>query len=127
MSARLRKFGAGLASFTLAAAGASIFTASPAVAAVPCGPSAPDKDTRIAQTVNRVPSVPLGVWMRTGPGLNCSGIVQVPWGAWVDLNCFRRGDSVNGVTTWSAVRFAQYFGWISDYHLSGQGSSFNCD
>ncbi|NGY65875.1 hypothetical protein G7043_44010 [Lentzea sp. NEAU-D13] len=126
MGTRLRKFGAGLAAFMLATTGASIFTASPAVAAVPCGPSAPDKDTRIAQTVNKDPRFPLGVQMRTGPGLNCDPIVRVPWEAWVDLNCFRRGDSVNGVTTWSAVRFAQHFGWISDYHLSGQGSNFNC-
>lgn len=64
--------------------------------------------------------------MRTGPGDNCNLIVRVPWTAWGDLNCFRYGQTVNGVTTWSAVHYAQYFGWISDYYLSGRGSNFIC-
>ena len=66
------------------------------------------------------------VALRTGPGSNCNLIVRVPWSAWVDLNCYRLGESVHGFTTWSAVHYAQYFGWISDYHLSGGGTNRPC-
>ncbi len=76
--------------------------------------------------INRNPAFPTGVAMRTGPGSNCDLIVRVPWTAWVDLNCYRAGETVNSVTTWSAVRYAQYFGWISDYYLSGRGSGYRC-
>jgi hypothetical protein len=40
------------------------------------------------------------------------------------------GQNVNGVTSWSHVRFSNggpvYCGWISDYHLSNLGSHFWC-
>ncbi|MGW7546794.1 hypothetical protein ACWGKQ_37710 [Streptomyces sp. NPDC054770] len=120
------KFGAGLAAIALATGGISLATASPAAAAVTCGPTAPDKDTGTAQVINRDPAYPTGVAMRTGPGSNCSLIVRVPWSAWVDLNCYRIGQSVNGYTTWSAVHYAQYFGWISDAYLSGAGTNKPC-
>lgn len=121
----LHKLGRGLAAVLLATAGVSIITTSPA-SAVACGPSAPDLDNRTAQVIRPVSGFPTGVAMRTGPGSNCGLIVRVPWSAWVDLNCFRHGESVNGLDTWSAVHYAQYFGWISDYHLSGTGAAFIC-
>lgn len=126
MRARMYKFGVGLAAAMLTTTGISIATTSPASAAVTCGPSAPDRDTGTALVINRDPAFPTGVAMRTGPGANCSLIVRVPWGAQVDLNCYRLGDSVNGFTTWSAVRYAQHFGWISDAYLSGGGTNRSC-
>jgi len=127
---RLHQIGAVLAVVVVATGGVSIAGASPASAAVTCGPSAPDRDPNDVQIVNREASQPTGVAMRTGPGTNCGLIVRVPWGAWGDLNCYRLGESVHGYTTWSAVHYAQYFGWINDYYLrerDGQkGSTHGC-
>jgi hypothetical protein len=69
--------------------------------------------------------------MRTGPWSYCDVLTRVPWGHLVTLDCFvYGGQSVNGVTTWRHVRYGNggplYSGWISDYHLSGRGSNFNC-
>jgi hypothetical protein len=124
---RLHKFGLGLAAVLLATAGASIISTSPAsaAAAVTCGPSAPDLESATAQVIHPVSGYN-GVALRTGPGSNCTLIVRIPWTAWVDLNCFRHGESVNGIDTWSAVHYAQYFGWIADYYLSGDGAHFIC-
>ncbi len=132
MRTGLRKFGFGIAATTLAIAGFSVATASPAlataspaVAAVTCGPSAPDYDPYSAQAVNQVSGYS-GPAMRTGPGGNCQLLTRVPWGNWVSLNCYRFGDTVNGVSTWSAVHYGGYFGWVSDYYLSGRGSNYAC-
>jgi hypothetical protein len=92
---------------------------------VTCGPSAPDRDPGTAHTVNQESGFS-GPAMRTGPGGNCTLLTRVPWGNTVSLACYRSGDSVNGVTTWSAVHYGQYFGWISDYYLSGRGSNYAC-
>src|SRR5437868_6394617 len=100
MRTRLHRLAAGLAAVALTAGGISVATASPASAAVTCGPSAPDRDSNTAQVINRDPSFPTGAALRTGPGNNCGLIVRVPWSAWVDLNCYRLGQSVNGYTTW---------------------------
>lgn len=100
-------------------------SAVPAPASVTCGPSAPDYDPGTATTVNQVPGF-TGPAMRTGPGGNCTLLTRVPWGNSVALNCWRFGDTVNGVSTWSAVHYGQYFGWISDYYLSGRGSNYYC-
>jgi hypothetical protein len=129
MRTHLKKFGVALAVVVMTAIGTSISTASPAAAvtapAVTCGPSAPDRDPNNAQIINRDPAFS-GPAMRTGPGTNCSLIVRVPWSAFVDLACFRSGDTVNGITTWSAAHYAGHFGWISDFYLSGDGSFFAC-
>lgn len=119
------RFIAGLAVAMLAAAGVSAATASPATAEVPCGPAAPDRDSGSAQVVNPVSGY-VGPAMRTGPGFNCDILVRPPWGAVVPMNCYRPGDTVNGVSTWTAVHYGNYFGWVSDYHLSGRGSNYRC-
>ncbi len=133
MRTGLRKFGLGIAAAILAVAGFTVATASPAaaaaaspaVAAVTCGPSAPDYDGGTAQAVNPVSGYS-GPAMRTGPGTNCQLLTRVPWYNWVSLNCYRFGDTVNGVSTWSAVHYGGYFGWVSDYYLSGRGSNYAC-
>jgi hypothetical protein len=98
---------------------------SAAPAAVTCGPSAPDRDPGTAYTTNYESGFS-GPAMRTGPGGNCTLLTRVPWGNTVSLNCWRIGDTVNGVSTWSAVHYGGYFGWISDYYLSGRGSNYAC-
>lgn len=135
MCTLLRKFVLGITVTMLAIAGVSaatassaVATASPGVAAVPCGPSAPDKDPTTATTVNPVAGY-VGPAMRTGPGLNCPILAsgaRPPWGSVVHLNCYRTGDTIEGVRTWSAVHWGGYFGWISDYHLYGRGSNYPC-
>jgi hypothetical protein len=69
--------------------------------------------------------------MRTGDASSCDLVTRVPWWHWVVLDCFVHGESVNGVSTWSHVRYSNggpvYSGWISDYYLSGLGSSFICN
>ncbi|GAA1621765.1 hypothetical protein ACFQY4_20640 [Catellatospora bangladeshensis] len=125
MSKFLQRIGVGSAAVLLAIAGGLVVAASPASAAVTCGPPAPDKDGTSAQVINSVSGY-VGPAMRTGPGHNCSILVRPPWGAWLPMNCYRYGDSVNGVTTWTAVHYNGYFGWVSDYHLSGYGSMQAC-
>jgi hypothetical protein len=110
----------------LATAGVSVATASPAIAAVPCGPSAPDRDPGSAQVVNPVSGYP-GPAMRTGPGLNCGILIRPPWGAVVPMNCYRVGDTGAGdVRTWTAVHYGGHFGWVNDYYLSDRGSNYAC-
>ena len=130
MQTRLRRIGVGLAAALLAVTGVSVGTASSASAAsYTCGPSAPDLDTKTSQVIHPVSGYS-GAAIRTGPGSNCPMLnnnnLRIPWNAWVDLNCFRHGQSVNGDDTWSAVHYAQWFGWVADYYLSNDGSSFNC-
>lgn len=96
-----------------------------AAPAVTCGPSAPDLDGHTATTAH-TDSGFSGPAMRAGPGGNCALLTRVPWGDTVSLNCYRSGDHVGDATTWSAVHYRQYFGWISDYYLSGYGSNFAC-
>jgi hypothetical protein len=131
----LRKFGRGIATTMLAIASFSVATAAPAVAtdakaapavaAVTCGPSAPDRDSSTSQVINQEPGFS-GPAMRTGPGTNCPILIRVPWGTVVPLNCFRSGDTVNGISTWSAAHYAGKFGWVSDYYLSHLGSFSPC-
>jgi hypothetical protein len=129
MHTRLRKIGIGLAAVVLATVGVSVGTTSAASAAsYTCGPSAPNLDSHTSQVIHPVSGY-TGAAIRTGPGSNCpllQGNIRVPWSAWVDLNCFRHGQSVSGTDTWSAVHYAQYFGWVSDYYLSNGGASFIC-
>ncbi len=120
-----QRIGVGLAAVLLAIVGGLVATASPASASVTCGPPAPDYDAASSQVINAVSGY-TGPAMRTGPGHNCSILVRPPWGAWLPMNCFRYGDSVNGVATWTAVHYGGYFGWVSDYHLSGYGSTKLC-
>lgn len=121
----LHRVGVGIATVLLTIASASVAIASPAPASVTCGPSAPDRDPYAAQIINPVSGYP-GPAMRTGPGLNCTLLVRPPWGAWVPMNCYRFGDTANGVSTWTAVHYAGYFGWVNDYYLSGRGSNYAC-
>ncbi|GAB4054985.1 hypothetical protein GCM10028775_47700 [Catellatospora paridis] len=120
----LHRIGVGFAAVLLAIAG-GLIAASPASASVTCGPPAPDYDAGWTQVINPVSGYS-GPSMRTGPGHNCTILTRPPWGAWIDMNCFRYGDSVNGVSTWTAVRWNGYFGWVSDYHLSDYGSMEPC-
>jgi hypothetical protein len=98
--------------------------------ASPCpGFSWSDRDPGSAQTVNPVKGYN-GVNMRTGPHPYCDFVHQVPWTYWVVLDCFTTGSTINGVSTWSHVRYSNggpvYSGWIADYHLSGLGSNYRC-
>jgi hypothetical protein len=101
-----------------------VLTAPPAVAAA-CGRSAPDRDPGYEAAINPVPGYS-GPAMRTGPDTDCQLLTRIPWGTVVPLNCYRFGDTVNGVSTWTAVHYNGYFGWVSDYHLSHYGSSYAC-
>jgi hypothetical protein len=89
-----------------------------------------DRDPGSSQVIHPVSGFS-GIAMRTGPQGYCDLVTRVPWGHWVTLDCFvHDGQNVNGVTTWSHVRYSNggpvYEGWISDYYLSGLGSGFNC-
>jgi hypothetical protein len=89
-----------------------------------------DRDPGSAQIVNPVSGIS-GVAMRTGPHTYCDLEYRVPWTHWVVLDCYTSGSTVNGVSTWSHVRYNNggpvvYSGWISDYHLSDRGSNFRC-
>lgn len=119
------RIGVGFAAALLAVAGGLVATGSPASADVTCGPPAPDKDHYMAEVINPVSGF-RGPAMRTGPGHNCTVLIRPAWGAFVPMNCYRYGDSVNGVSTWTAVHYGGHFGWISDYHLSGNGSIYPC-
>ena len=79
----------------------------------------------MAEVINPVSGYS-GPAMRTGPGHNCTVLIRPAWGAWLPMNCYRYGDSVNGVSTWTAVHYGGHFGWVSDYHLSGNGSIYPC-
>jgi hypothetical protein len=125
----LSKVGRGVAAMVLVSgvvSAVSAVSATPAAAAVTCGPSAPDRESGKSQVIHEDPDYPLGVAIRTGPGTNCLILARVPWSAWVDLNCYRAGDGVNGIYSWSAVHYAQYFGWISNYYLTGHGADYAC-
>ncbi len=121
------RIGVGFAAVLLTIAGGLVAPASaaPASASVTCGPTAPDEDPWSANVINRISGYP-GPAMRTGPGFNCLLLVRPPWGALIPMNCYRHGDTVNGVSTWTAVHYGGYFGWVSDYHLSERGSGFPC-
>jgi hypothetical protein len=108
----------------------STASAASAGAMAPCEWHWVDRDPYSAQVVNRVSGYP-GIALRDGPRSDCSVLTRVPWGHWVALDCFiADGQNVNGVTSWSHVRYSNggpvYHGWISDYHLSDLGSHFRC-
>jgi hypothetical protein len=89
-----------------------------------------DRDPGSAQVVNRVDGYP-GIALRDGPWSYCNVLHRVPWGHWVVLDCYiSDGQEVNGVKSWSHVRYSNggpvYSGWISDHHLSGLGSNYRC-
>lgn len=89
-----------------------------------------DRDPGSAQVVNPVAGY-TGIALRDGPWSYCSVLHRVPWGHWVVLDCYiSDGQNVNGVTSWSHVRYSNggpvYSGWISDYHLSDLGSHYRC-
>lgn len=123
----------------LAACVALVVGGSPAsAAATPAGPPGTaacswhwvDRDPGSAQVVNPVSGF-TGIALRDGPWSYCSVLTRVPWGHWVVLDCFiADGQNVNGVTSWSHVRYSNggtpASGWISDYHLSGLGSNYRC-
>jgi hypothetical protein len=48
----------------------------------------------------------------------------------LDMWCWDYGDNINGVNTWSWVRYApgatSYYGWVSDYYLANRGALFRC-
>jgi hypothetical protein len=95
------------------------------ITAVTCGPSAPDRDSGVS-VVRNPESGFSGPAMRTGPGTNCGLLTRPPWGSTVSLNCYRFGDTYKGYSTWTAVHYGNYFGWINDYFLSGDGSFQAC-
>lgn len=96
-----------------------------ATTAVTCGPGAPDLDPDSSVVINPEPGFS-GPAMRTGPGSNCPLQTRPPWGSTVYLYCYRFGDTYKDTTSWSAVRYGGYLGWINDHFLSGYGSGYSC-
>ena len=129
MGHRVRRAAVHLTAVVLAASGFVAIVASPASASV-CNWYWQDKDPGSSQVINPVSGIS-GIAMRDGPQSYCGLITRVPWWNWVALDCFvHDGQNINGITTWSHVRYSNggpvYQGWISDYYLSGLGSNFNC-
>jgi hypothetical protein len=108
-----------------AAAGRS----SGSAAAACSGYSWSDRDPGSAQVINKVQGLD-GVNMRNGSASYCDWVTTVPWFHWVVLDCYTSGTTVNGVSTWSHVRYSNggpvHSGWISDYYLSDRGSNYRC-
>jgi hypothetical protein len=125
----MRRLAVRIAAIVLVASGTAAAVSSPASAGL-CNWYWQDKDPGSAQVIHPVSGFS-GIAMRDGPRSDCSLITRVPWGHWVALDCFvHGGQNINGITTWSHVRYSNggpvYWGWISDYYLSGLGSNYNC-
>jgi hypothetical protein len=98
--------------------------ASAASTSVNCGVSRRDVDNGSTFVTNRESGFS-GPAMRTGPGFNCPLQTRPPWGSIVYLGCYRIGDAYNGVSSWSAVVYGGYFGFINDNFLY-VGSGYPC-
>jgi hypothetical protein len=71
-----------------------------------------------------------GLARRLGPHTSCILLSRIPNNRQLDMWCWDYGDNINGVNTWSWVRYApgatSYYGWVSDYYLTNRGALFRC-
>jgi hypothetical protein len=71
-----------------------------------------------------------GVARRAGPHTSCILWSRIPNGRQLDMWCWDYGENINGVSTWSWVRYqpagTSYYGWVSDYYLTNRGALFRC-
>ena len=71
-----------------------------------------------------------GLARRIGPHTYCAVLSYIPNGSYLDMWCWDYGDNINGVSTWSWVRYyrsgTNYYGYVSDYYLSNGGAWVRC-
>jgi hypothetical protein len=71
-----------------------------------------------------------GIARRIGPHTSCILLSRIPNGRQLDMWRWDYGENVNGVSTWSWVRYqpggTAYYGYVSDYYLTNRGANIRC-
>lgn len=123
---RLRKFAIQAALVLAASTGVVAVSGTPSMAS--CTHSWRNGPTIQFESVVNAGST--GVALRSGPHTSCTLYMRIPNGHQMEMYCYTSGDNINGISTWSYVRYnpgsGNNFGWVSDYYLTNHGAFDAC-